>query len=43
MYALNATITNLLEVGVELESELEMRELQASAAQGVPAQVALTP
>ena len=39
MYALNATITNLLEVGVELEAELEMRQLQpASSTQEVQSQ-----
>jgi hypothetical protein len=44
IYALNATITNLLEVGVELEAELEMRELQtASSAQETALQSALLP
>ena len=44
MYALNATITNLLEVGVELEAELEMRQLQpASSTQELQSQSALMP
>jgi hypothetical protein len=44
MYALNATITNLLEVGVELEAELEMRQLQpASSTQELQSQSALLP
>ena len=44
IYALNATITNLLEVGVELEAELEMRELQTdSSAQETALQSALLP
>jgi hypothetical protein len=44
IYALNATITNLLEVGVELESELEMRHLQpASSIQELQSQSALMP
>jgi hypothetical protein len=39
MYALNATITNLIEVGVELEAELEMRHLQpVSSTQEVQSQ-----
>lgn len=32
IFALNAMITNLLEIGVELEAELEMREIQTPAA-----------
>jgi hypothetical protein len=44
MYALNSTITNLLEVGVELEAELEMRQLQpASSTQELQSQSALMP
>ncbi|WP_089957154.1 CesT family type III secretion system chaperone [Limnohabitans sp. 2KL-3] len=44
IYALNATITNLLEVGVELEAELEMRHLQpASSTQELQSQSALMP
>jgi len=44
MYALNATITNLIEVGVELEAELEMRQLQpASSTQELQSQSALLP
>jgi hypothetical protein len=44
IYGLNATISNLIEVGVELEAELEMRELQAdSSSASAQAQPSLMP
>jgi hypothetical protein len=44
IYSLNATLANLLEVGMELEAELEMRELQSEgASQNEQAQIALKP
>jgi hypothetical protein len=44
IYGLNATISNLIEVGVELEEELEMRELQAqSSSASAQAQPSLMP
>jgi hypothetical protein len=44
IHALNAMITNLLEVGVDLEAELEMRDLQtASSTPETQLQSALMP